>query len=87
MWEYKDETVNIIDSIRHPKIPVAPTIKPKEDGNVTPPAPKKFIKNVYRQTVFPSKTLETQEDIDKYVEQVRTYLTAMMKDCDGIKLC
>ncbi|MDU5301530.1 MAG: BREX system P-loop protein BrxC, partial [Dialister micraerophilus] len=87
MWTYKDETVNKIYSIYHPKTPVAPTVKPKEDGKTTPPAPKKFIKNVYRQAVFPSKTLETQEDIDKYVEQVRAYITAMLKDCDGIKLC
>ena len=87
MWTYKDETVNKIDNLYHPKTPVAPTVKPKEDGKETPPAPKKFIKNVYRQAVFPSKTLESQEDIDAYVERMRAYLTDMMKDCDGIKLC
>ena len=86
MWRYKDDTVDRIDSIVHPKTPVAPTVKPKEGGAVTPPAPKKVIKNVYRQAAFPSKTLESQEDIDAYVERMRAYLTAMMKDCDGIKL-
>lgn len=86
MWGYKDDTVDKIDSIVHPKTPVAPTVKPKDDGTVTPPAPKKVIKNVYRQAAFPSKTLESQEDIDAYVERMRAYLTAMMKDCDGIKL-
>ena len=86
MWEYKDDTVDKIDSIVHPKTPVTPTTKPKDDGTVTPPAPKKVIKNVYRQAAFPSKTLESQEDIDAYVERMRAYLTAMMKDCDGIKL-
>ena len=86
MWEYKDDTVDKIDSIVHPKTPVAPSVKPKEGGVVTPPAPKKVIKNVYRQVAFPSKTLESQEDIDAYVERMRAYLTAMMKDCDGIKL-
>jgi len=86
MWGYKDDTVDKIDSIVHPKTPVAPTVKPKEGGAVTPPAPKKVIKNVYRQAAFPSKTLESQEDIDAYVERMRAYLTAMMKDCDGIKL-
>jgi tetratricopeptide (TPR) repeat protein len=86
MWGYKDDTVDKIDSIVHPKIPVAPTVKPKGDGTVTPPTPKKVIKNVYRQAAFPSKTLESQEDIDAYVERMRAYLTAMMKDCDGIKL-
>ena len=86
MWGYKDDTVDKIDSIVHPKTPVTPTVKPKEGGVVTPPAPKKVIKNVYRQAAFPSKTLESQEDIDAYVERMRAYLTAMMKDCDGIKL-
>ena len=85
MWGYKDDAVDKIDSIVHPKTPVAPTVNPKEDGVVTPPAPKKVIKIVYRQQ-FPSKTLESQEDIDAYVERMRAYLTAMMKDCDGIKL-
>ena len=86
MWEYKDDTVDKIDSIVHPKTPITPPVKPKEGGVVTPPAPKKVIKNIYRQAAFPSKTLESQEDIDAYVERMRAYLTAMMKDCDGIKL-
>lgn len=86
MWEYKDDTVDKIDGIVHPKTPVAPTVKPNEGGAATPPAPKKVIKNVYRQAAFPSKTLDSQEDIDAYVERMRAYLTAMMKDCDGIKL-
>ena len=86
MWEYKDDTVNKIDSICHPKTPDEPPVKLEEGGSVNPPAPKKDIKNVYRQAAFPSKTLESQEDIDAYVERMRAYLTAMMKDCDGIKL-
>lgn len=86
MWGYKDDTVDKIDSIVHPKTPVAPTSKVEDGGAVTPPVAKKVIKNVYRQAAFPSKTLEGQEDIDAYVERIRAYLTAMMKDCDGIKL-
>ena len=86
MWGYKDDTVDKIDSIVHPKTTVTPTVKTKDDGTVTPPTPKKVIKNVYRQAAFPSKILESQEDIDAYVERMRAYLTAMMKDCDGIKL-
>ena len=83
---YKDEMVDKIDSIIHLKTPVALQVKEKEGGVETPPAPKKVIKNVYRQVVFPSKTLESQEDIDVYVERMRASLMAMMKDCDGIKL-
>lgn len=86
IWRYKDKTVDSIDSIVHPKTPVTPTVKPKEGGKATPPAPKKVIKNVYRQAACPSKTLESQEDIDAYVEKMRKYLITMLKDCDGIKL-
>ena len=88
MWRYKDDTVDKIDSISigHSKASITSTVKSKADGTVTPPAPKKVIKNIYRQAAFPSKTLESQEDIDAYVERMREYLTAMMKDCDGIKL-
>ena len=45
-----------------------------------------MIKTVYRQMAFPAKTLESQADIDAYVERMRRYLTDMLRDCDGIKL-
>ena len=48
--------------------------------------PKKVIKTVYRQMAFPAKMLESQADIDAYVERMRRYLTDMLRDCDGIKL-
>jgi hypothetical protein len=62
--------------------------KPVDPKPVTPakPAPHKHIKTVYRQAAFPSKTLENQQDVDAYVERMRAYLNAMLKDCDGIKL-
>jgi hypothetical protein len=55
---------------------------------VTPPQPpkKKLIKAFNRQVVFPAKQLESEADIDEYVEKVRTQLKSLMKNCDGIKL-
>lgn len=44
------------------------------------------FENRIPSTAFPSMTLESQADVDAYVERVRTYLNAMLKDCDGIKL-
>lgn len=82
IWSYKDD---ICDRIETAKQPPKPTPKKQSDTPVKP-APKKVIKTVYRQMAFPAKTLESQEDIDAYVERMRSYLTAMMKDCDGIKL-
>lgn len=49
-------------------------------------APLKNIKLVYRQSIFPSKTLESPADIDAYVEIIRKNLNASLKDCDGIKI-
>lgn len=85
MWSYKDETVDRMETLKKPAEPKKPSVTSVGGNKVTTLAPKKMIKTVYRQQ-FPSKTLESQEDIDAYVERMRTYLTEMMKDCDGIKL-
>ena len=76
MWNYKDDKVSYIEALKQPK-PVTP---PKPDQ------PKKHIKNVYRQAIFKQATLESQADVDAYVERMRSYLTALLKDSDGIKL-
>ena len=86
MWSYKDETVDRMETLKKPVEPPKPPVTPSGGTKVTPPTPEKVIKKVYRQAAFPSKTLESQADIDAYVEQMRLYLTEMMKDCDGIKL-
>lgn len=85
LWAYKDETVERMEALKKPAAPVKPVMTPVSGTPVTPAKPKKVIKTVYRQQ-FPAKTLESQADIDAYVERMRSYLTAMMKDCDGIKL-
>ena len=82
IWSYKDDLCDHIEIAKKP-----PIVADKKVTYVTEkPAVKKVIKTVYRQAAFPAKTLESQEDIDAYVERMRSYLTAMMKDCDGIKL-
>lgn len=80
IWSYKDDICDRIETAKKPPVPK------KQPDTPAKPAPKKVIKNVYRQMAFPAKTLESQEDIDAYVERMRNYLTAMMKDCDGITL-
>ena len=49
-------------------------------------APKKVIKDMPRQIVFPAKVLETEADIDAYVEHMRARLKQLMQNCDGIQL-
>ena len=85
MWSYKDDSVDRLEIAKQPPKPVEPK-SPVKTGDPVKPAPQKHIKTVYRQAAFPSKTLESKEDVDAYVERMRAYLNAMLKDCDGIKL-
>ena len=85
LWAFKDETVERMEALKKPAAPVKTVVTSVSGAPTAPAKPKKVIKTVYRQQ-FPSKILESQEDIDAYVERMRSYLIAMMKDCDGIKL-
>lgn len=82
MNRYKDDTVT---EIKHAKASRVKTI-PSGVKEVTPAIPKKFIKNIQRDEIFPTGELRDQADIDKYLENVRDYLMTMMKDSDGINL-
>lgn len=51
------------------------------------PQPKKEkINTVYRQGLFPAKTLKSESEIDAYVEDIRIKLKDLLKTCDGIRL-
>ena len=41
---------------------------------------------ISRQVVFQAKTLQTDADIDDYVEKIRSQLKQLLKNCDEIKL-
>ena len=82
MWQYKDEACDRIETLQKP-----PVVTPPVTGGQTPaPAPKKVIKTIHRQAMFPAKTLETEADIDAYVEKVRTQMKQLLNGCDGIRL-
>ena len=83
IWQYKDDTVSRIESIVNP--PVKP--QPPQPGPEPQPQPKKeVIKAIHRQAMFPAKTLKSEEEIDAYVEKIRTNMKQLLKGCDGIKL-
>jgi len=83
IWQYKDDTVSRIEAIVNP--PVKP--QPPQPGPGPQPQPKKeVIKAIHRQAMFPAKTLKTEEEIDAYVEKIRTNMKQLLKGCDGIKL-
>lgn len=84
MWQYKDSACERIESLLKPVEPKpTPIVKETSNGYGED---KKVIKAYHRQTIFPTKTLETEADIDAYVETVRSHLKQLMKNCDGIKL-
>ena len=45
-----------------------------------------MIRAYNRQVVFPAKNLQSDEDIDNYVEKIRAQLKQLLKNCDEIKL-
>ena len=55
-------------------------------STTTPTQPKKIIKPYNRQVIFPAKRLESEADIDTYVEKIRDQLKQLLKNCDGSQL-
>ncbi len=78
MIQYKDSTVDKLENMTKPKPPVQP-VDPQ-------PPKKKLIKAFNRQVVFPAKRLESEAEVDAYIEKMREQLKNLMKNCDGIEL-
>lgn len=81
MLTYKDEACDHIEAMLKPPAPKPPVVDAPAK-----PTPKKIIKALNRQVIFPTKQLETEEDIDAYVEKMRVQLKQLLNNCDGIKL-
>lgn len=88
MWQYKDTTLEKIDSIVNPpKVEPKPPVTTVSGGTIPMKEPvKKVFKTIHRQAMFPAKTLTTEEEIDAYVEKIRTNMKQLLHGCDGIKL-
>jgi len=63
-----------------------PPVQPTQPGKEAATAKKKVVRAYNRQVVFQAKTLQTEEDIDDYVEKIRSQLKQLLKNCDAIKL-
>ena len=85
-FQYKDSMVGKIETALEPPKPVEPPKPPVSNGGTVPPAPKKIIRPYNRSIIFPAKRLETTEDVDTYVEQMRKQLMKLLENCDGIQL-
>lgn len=78
IFDYKD---NICE-----KIEALSGARPDGGEQLAAQKTKKVFKTVYRQSVFPSKKIETQAELDEYLAKVREQLCALMKDTDGIEI-
>ena len=85
MCQYKDDTVSNIESVLTPPAP-KPPVQPTQPGKEAATAKKKIVRAYNRQVVFQAKTLQTDADIDDYVEKIRSQLKQLLKNCDEIKL-
>ena len=84
MWNYRDDTVSKIEFALRPPVPVTPvTPSPKEPVK---PVSKKTYKPIFRQSLLKATKLESEEEIDAYVDKLRDQLKQLIKGVDGIDL-
>ena len=67
-----------------------PTTQTKDEeqtkSNSALPVKKKKVKTCKRLMIFPTETIETEEEINAYVERLRKNLLNLLKDCDRIDI-
>ena len=81
MWNYRDDAVSKINLTVKPQVdPPQPPVNPDN-----PPVVKKY-KPILRQSLLKSAKLETDADIDSYVDKLRDQLKTLLKGSDGIEL-
>ena len=81
MWNYRDETVSKIEFSKRPPKPVDP--KPVDPVK---PVAKKTYKPIFRQSLLKAARLESDAEIDAYVDKLRDQLKTLLKGSDGIEL-
>lgn len=81
MWNYRDDAVAKIESALEPVKPVEP-IKPASKKT----ASKKTYKPIFRQSLLKAARLESEDEIDVYIDRLREQLKILLKGSDGIEL-
>lgn len=98
LWNMRDQFVRNMEDLKRenakPKVNPKPAVKKVETEAIkkepaspqnTPVPPKKVYRPVHKAS-FPAATLESEADVDAYVENIRKLLLRMMKDRDGVEL-
>ena len=82
MQDFTDGIVGKINAILHPAPdPVTPPVDPG-----TPAQPEKRVKQMYRSFAFPAQQLQSEAEIDAYVESIRAKLKSAMNGYDIVDL-
>ena len=75
IWSDKDSFIKTMDEALKP-------VQPKTDDK----KPTKKVRKSFRNAILQQKKLHSQEEIDKYVEELRKNLTAMLAGYDEIDI-
>ena len=81
MQEYTDDIVGKINAYLNP-----PPKPPKPGPGPVPPQPTKRIKQVYRNYTFPAQRLQSEADIDAYVDAIREKLKSALNGVDIVEV-
>ena len=82
MWNYRDDALKRIEAIKEPPKPVE-IEKPQLRKE---PAAQKKYKPIFRQSLLKAAKLESDAEIDEYVDRLRDQLKTLLKGSDGIEL-
>ena len=82
MWNYRDDAVSKIDFTKQLPKPEAP-VKPVDPDKLVV---KKTYKPIFRQSLLKAARLESDAEIDAYVDRLRDQLKTLLKGSDGIDL-
>lgn len=81
MWNYRDDAVSKIEGALEQPKPVGPK-KPVNTNTIS----KKTYKPIFRQSLLKAARLESEDEIDIYVDKLREQLKTLLKGSDGIEL-
>lgn len=81
MWNYRDDAVSKIEFARQPT-KVVGSLKKEEDR----PLAQKTYKAIFRQSLLKTARLESDAEVDAYVDKLRAQLKTLLKGVDGIDL-
>ena len=86
MWNYRDGALRRIEEALKPTPPTPPAESNKNGNNTAPsPEPKKY-RHIFRQSLLKAARLESDAEIDAYVDKLRDQLKTLLKGADGIDL-